>query len=117
MMEYAQAGFCTLTYTRIVRVKRGNRIADLICLALEDKASRPGMPAEELGPTADLAPYASRPADFSVSPRPSSKDELSGLRYRMIGKDDLCLLFTGPTPFITTVRCATLQRRNPLLLE
>jgi CMP/dCMP kinase len=46
-----------------------DRIVDLICLALEDKASRLGVPAEELGPAAGLAPYAGRPADFSVSPR------------------------------------------------
>jgi cytidylate kinase len=44
-------------------------IVDLICLALEDKASRLSVPAEELGPSAGLAPYAGRPADFSVSPR------------------------------------------------
>ena len=44
-------------------------IVDLICLALEDKASRLSVPAEELGPAAGLAPYPGRPADFSVSPR------------------------------------------------
>ncbi len=48
-----------------------DRVVDLICLALEDKASRLGVPAEELGPAAGLAPYAGRPADFSVSPRSS----------------------------------------------
>lgn len=46
-----------------------DRIVDLICLALEDKASRLSVPAEELGPAAGLAPYPGRPADFSVSPR------------------------------------------------
>ena len=49
-----------------------DRIVDLICLALEDKASRLSVPEEELGPAAGLAPYAGRPADFSVSPRSSS---------------------------------------------
>jgi cytidylate kinase len=49
-----------------------DRIVDLICLALEDKASRLGVPAEELGPAAGLAPYPGRPADFTVSPRSSS---------------------------------------------
>jgi len=48
-----------------------DRIVDFICLALEDKASRLGVPAEELGPAAGLAAYPGRPADFSVSPRPS----------------------------------------------
>jgi len=49
-----------------------DRIVDLICLALEDKASRLGVPAEELGPAAGLAPYAGQPADFSAPPRSSS---------------------------------------------
>jgi cytidylate kinase len=49
-----------------------DRIVDLICLALEDKASRLGVPEEELGPAAGLTPYAGRPADFSVSPHSSS---------------------------------------------
>jgi CMP/dCMP kinase len=49
-----------------------DRIVDLICLALEDKASRLGVPAEEIGPAAGLAPYAGRPADFPVPPRSSS---------------------------------------------
>jgi len=49
-----------------------DRIVDLICLALEDKASRLGMPEEELGPAAGLAPYAGKPADFSVPQRSSS---------------------------------------------
>ena len=49
-----------------------DRIVDLICLALEDKASRLSVPAEELGPAAGLAPYAGRPADFPVPPRTSS---------------------------------------------
>ena len=49
-----------------------DRIVDLICLALEDKASRLGVPEEELGPAAGLAAYAGRPADFSVSSRSSS---------------------------------------------
>ena len=48
-----------------------DRIVDLVCLALEDKASRLGVPAEELGPVAGMAPYAGRPADFSVSSRSS----------------------------------------------
>jgi CMP/dCMP kinase len=37
---------------------------DLICLALEGKASRLGVPVEELGPAAGLAPYPGKPADF-----------------------------------------------------
>jgi len=50
-----------------------DRIVDLICLALEDKASRLSAPAEELGPAAGLAPYPSRPAaDFRVPERSSS---------------------------------------------
>jgi len=49
-----------------------DRIVDLVCLALEDKASRLGVPAEELGPAAGLAPYRGKAADFSVSSRPSS---------------------------------------------
>ena len=39
---------------------------DLICLALEFKASRLNVPAEELGPAAHLAPYPGQPADFRV---------------------------------------------------
>jgi len=46
-----------------------DRIVDLICLALEDKASRLSVPAQELGPAAGLAPYPGRPADFSVPKR------------------------------------------------
>jgi CMP/dCMP kinase len=49
-----------------------DRIVDLVCLALEDKASRLDVPVEELGPAAGLAPYQGRPADFSVSSRSSS---------------------------------------------
>ncbi len=49
-----------------------DRCVDLICLALEGKASRLSMPVEELGPAAGLAPYAGRPADFPVPPRSSS---------------------------------------------
>jgi cytidylate kinase len=44
---------------------------DLICLAVERKASRLSVPVEELGPAAGLAPYAGRPADFRV-PRQST---------------------------------------------
>ncbi len=44
---------------------------DLICLALERKASRLSVPVEELGPAAGLAPYPGKPADFRV-PRQSS---------------------------------------------
>ena len=50
-----------------------DRIVDLICLALEDKASRLSMPPEELGAAAGLAPYPGRPADFSVPTRTSSQ--------------------------------------------
>ena len=39
---------------------------DLICLAVERKASRLGVPVEELGPAAGLAPYPGKPADFRV---------------------------------------------------
>ena len=39
---------------------------DQICLALEGKASRLGVPVEQLGPAADLAPYPGKPADFRV---------------------------------------------------
>ena len=39
---------------------------DLICLALEFKASRLNVPVEELGPAAHLAPYPGQPADFRV---------------------------------------------------
>ena len=48
-----------------------DRTIDLVCLALEDKANRLGVPAEELGPAAGLAPYAGKVADFSVPTRPS----------------------------------------------
>jgi cytidylate kinase len=54
-----------------------DRITDLVCLALEDKASRLGLPAEEIGPAAGLAPYLSKPADFSVSSRPSAQSTKS----------------------------------------
>src|SRR5712692_2598847 len=37
---------------------------DLICLALERKASRLSVPVEELGPAAGLTPYPGKPADF-----------------------------------------------------
>jgi cytidylate kinase len=44
---------------------------DLICQALENKASRLGVPVEELGPAAGLAPYPGKPApSFIVSPGP-----------------------------------------------
>jgi cytidylate kinase len=45
---------------------------NLICLALEGKASRLNVPIEQLGPAADLAPYAGRAADFQVPGQPSS---------------------------------------------
>jgi cytidylate kinase len=45
---------------------------DLICLALEGKASRLNVPVEQLGPSADLTPYPTRPADFRVPGQPSS---------------------------------------------
>jgi len=45
---------------------------DLICLALEGKASRLSVPVEQLGPAADVAPYAARPADFRVPGQSSS---------------------------------------------
>jgi cytidylate kinase len=47
-------------------------VVDQICLALEGKASRLSVPAEQLGPAADLAPYPDRPADFRVPGQPSS---------------------------------------------
>ena len=37
---------------------------DLICLAVERKASRLSLSVEELGPAAGLAPYPDKPADF-----------------------------------------------------
>jgi cytidylate kinase len=43
-----------------------DHIVDEICLALEHKASRLRVPAEELGPAAGLARYPSQPADFPV---------------------------------------------------
>ncbi len=45
---------------------------DLIRLALEGKASRLSVPIEQLGPAADLAPYASKAADFRAPGQPSS---------------------------------------------
>ena len=39
---------------------------DLICLALERKASRLSVSVEELGPATGLAPYPGQPADFRV---------------------------------------------------
>ena len=48
-----------------------DRIVDLMCLALEAKASRLSVPVEELGPAAGMAPYAGRPADFTVATRSS----------------------------------------------
>jgi cytidylate kinase len=41
-------------------------VVDLICLAVERKASRLNVPVEELGPAAGVAPYAGRPADYSM---------------------------------------------------
>ncbi len=49
-----------------------DRAVDLICLALEGKASRLSVPVEELGPVAGLAPYPVKPADFRVPGQPSS---------------------------------------------
>ncbi len=40
---------------------------DLICLAVERKASRLRVPVEELGPAAGLAAYPSKPADFRAA--------------------------------------------------
>ncbi len=40
---------------------------DLICLAVERKASRLSLSVEELGPAAGLAPYPGRPADFRAA--------------------------------------------------
>jgi cytidylate kinase len=45
---------------------------DLICLALERKASRLSVPVEELGPAAGLVPYGGQPADFHVSGQSSN---------------------------------------------
>jgi cytidylate kinase len=39
---------------------------DLICLAVERKASRLSVPVEELGPAAGLGSYGGQPADFRV---------------------------------------------------
>ncbi len=44
---------------------------DLICLALERKASRLSVPVEDLGPAVGLVPYTSKPADFRTSGRSS----------------------------------------------
>jgi cytidylate kinase len=43
-----------------------------ICLALEHKASRLGVPVEELGPAAGQSLYPSPAADFPVLQEPSS---------------------------------------------
>lgn len=43
-----------------------NRAVDLICLALEGKASLLDILVEQLGPATGLAPYTSKPADFRV---------------------------------------------------
>ena len=48
-----------------------DRIVDLICQALEGKASRISVPLEELGPAAGLSRYPGQPADSPVSPQPS----------------------------------------------
>jgi cytidylate kinase len=45
---------------------------NLICHALEAKASRLGVPREQLGPGADLAPYPGKPTDFRVQGQSSS---------------------------------------------
>ena len=45
---------------------------DQICLALEGKASRLGVPVEQLGPAAGLAPYPGKAADFRVPGQASS---------------------------------------------
>lgn len=45
---------------------------DQICLALEQKASRLGVPVEQLGPAADVSLYASQPADFPAMQEPAS---------------------------------------------
>jgi cytidylate kinase len=44
---------------------------ELIRVALERKASRLQVSAEELGPAAGVSPYAGQPADFPVRPRSS----------------------------------------------
>jgi cytidylate kinase len=49
-----------------------DRAVDLICLALENKASRLSVPVEELGPAAGLTRYAGQPADFPMPSRSSS---------------------------------------------
>jgi cytidylate kinase len=48
-----------------------DRVVDLICQALEDKASRLGVPKEQLGPAAGLAAYPTKPADFRVQEKSS----------------------------------------------
>ncbi len=45
---------------------------DLICLALERKASRLSVPVEQLGPAAGLAPYPGKPVDFRAPGQSSS---------------------------------------------
>jgi cytidylate kinase len=45
---------------------------DLICLAVERKASRLSVPVEELGPAAGLAAYPGQPADFRAPGQSSS---------------------------------------------
>lgn len=44
---------------------------NVICVALEQKASRLHVPVEEVGPAAGLTRYAGQPADFPVPPRSS----------------------------------------------
>jgi Bacterial extracellular solute-binding protein len=49
-----------------------DHIVDLVCLAMEDKASRLSVSTEQLRPAAGLTPYLSKPSDFSVSSHSSS---------------------------------------------
>ena len=44
-----------------------DRAVDLICLALEDKASKLNVPVAELGPAAGMTRYPGQPTDFPVS--------------------------------------------------
>ena len=65
-------GVAREAYDRCVVAELRRHRVDLVCLALEGKASRLNVPVEQLGPAADLAPYAAKPADFRVPGQPSS---------------------------------------------
>lgn len=48
-----------------------DNVVDLVCLALEGKASQLNVPVEQLGPAAGVAPYSARPGDFRFPGQPS----------------------------------------------